>query len=155
MERKLICPKCKSENLTSNQKGFSGGKALAGAVLTGGVGLLAGTIGSKDVLITCLNCGNKWKAGDVKETFVLETDETEKLDEITVSLWKEGKKMEALNHITTYTGLQKMQTLDYMKKLAAKNNIEIPKPKGCFGVILLPIGMIGGAAIAHFVYHII
>lgn len=60
----MKCPKCYSTQLTSNQKGFSGGKAVAGAILTGGIGLLAGTIGSSKVIITCLRCGHKFKAGD-------------------------------------------------------------------------------------------
>lgn len=63
-EEYLCCPKCHSRELHAEQKGFSGGKAFAGAVLTGGIGLLAGTIGSKDVRITCLRCGNKFKAGE-------------------------------------------------------------------------------------------
>ncbi len=67
-ENLLHCPKCNSTELTSNKKGFSGSKALAGAVLTGGIGLLAGTIGSQNVLLTCLKCGYQYKAGDyVKE----------------------------------------------------------------------------------------
>jgi DNA-directed RNA polymerase subunit RPC12/RpoP len=60
----LKCPKCNSTQLTSNAKGFSGGKALVGAALVGGVGLLAGTIGSGNTMITCLKCGLKFKAGD-------------------------------------------------------------------------------------------
>ena len=60
----LKCPKCNNSQWTSNKKGFSGGKAAAGVILTGGIGLLAGTIGSGDVIITCLKCGNKFKAGD-------------------------------------------------------------------------------------------
>lgn len=63
-EEYLCCPKCHSKELHSEHKGFSGGKALAGVVLTGGIGLLAGTIGSKNVQITCLKCGNKFKAGE-------------------------------------------------------------------------------------------
>ncbi len=63
-ENLLHCPKCNSTELTSNKKGFSGSKALAGTVLTGGLGLLAGTIGGQNVLITCLKCGYQYKAGD-------------------------------------------------------------------------------------------
>ena len=63
-ENLLHCPKCNSTQLSSNKKGFSGGKALTGAVLTGGIGLLAGTIGSGDVSITCLKCGYKYNAGE-------------------------------------------------------------------------------------------
>lgn len=60
----MKCPKCNSTNLTSDKKGFSGRKAVAGAVLTGGIGLLAGTIGSNKTMITCLDCGYKYKAGE-------------------------------------------------------------------------------------------
>lgn len=45
------------------KKGFGAGKALTGAVLTGGVGLLAGFIGSGKVKITYLKCGCQWKPG--------------------------------------------------------------------------------------------
>ena len=67
-ENLLHCPKCNSTQFSTNNKGFSGGKALTGAVLTGGIGLLAGTIGSGNVVITCLKCGYKYNAGEyVKE----------------------------------------------------------------------------------------
>jgi len=60
----IVCPKCGSNQLSANKKGFSGKKAVAGAVLTGGIGLLAGTIGSNKIIITCLNCGHQFKPGD-------------------------------------------------------------------------------------------
>lgn len=56
----LHCPKCKSINLHIAQKGFSGGKALAGTIAVGNIGLLAGTIGSRNVDVTCLNCGHRF-----------------------------------------------------------------------------------------------
>jgi transcription elongation factor Elf1 len=62
----IKCPKCGSEQITANKKGFSGKKALVGGFLTGGVGLLAGTLGSNKVVITCLNCGNNFSPGDKK-----------------------------------------------------------------------------------------
>jgi DNA-directed RNA polymerase subunit RPC12/RpoP len=58
------CPQCRSTQLSADKKGFGAGKALIGGVLTGGVGLLAGFIGSKKVMITCLKCGHQWKAGE-------------------------------------------------------------------------------------------
>lgn len=64
MENQIRCPKCNSNQLSAHKKGFSGQKAVAGAVLTGGIGLLAGTIGSNKILITCLNCGHQFKPGD-------------------------------------------------------------------------------------------
>ncbi len=63
-EKLLMCPKCRSTQLTDGKKGFSAGKAVAGAVLTGGVGILAGAIGSNKTVITCLNCGHKFKPGE-------------------------------------------------------------------------------------------
>lgn len=65
-EEYLCCPKCGSRELHAEHKGFSGGKALAGAIAAGGIGLLAGTIGSRDTQITCLKCDNKFKAGEAK-----------------------------------------------------------------------------------------
>lgn len=63
-EEKIHCPKCNSTQLTANTKGYSGGKAVAGAVLTGGIGLLAGLHGKGKIIITCMSCGEKWKPGE-------------------------------------------------------------------------------------------
>ena len=60
-EEPLRCPKCRSIYITANKKGFGLGKALVGGVLTGGVGLLVGFIGSGKVKCTCLKCGHEWK----------------------------------------------------------------------------------------------
>ena len=56
----IYCPKCHSTNLHIDKKGFSGGKALAGVITFGMIGALAGTIGSNNIEITCLNCGHKF-----------------------------------------------------------------------------------------------
>ena len=63
MSGELKCPKCSSTQLHAGSKGFGLGKAAAGGLLLGPVGLLGGMIGSKKVIITCLNCGKKWRAG--------------------------------------------------------------------------------------------
>lgn len=63
-EEKIKCPNCKSTQITTYKKGFSGVKAVGGVVLTGGIGILAGTIGSNKILLTCLSCGNKFKVGE-------------------------------------------------------------------------------------------
>jgi len=63
------CPKCGSTQITANKKGYSAGKALGGAFLTGGIGLLAGFHGSSKVMITCLACGKKFKAGEGKKVY--------------------------------------------------------------------------------------
>lgn len=55
------CPKCGSISLSGGKQGFGVGKAVAGAMLLGGVGLLAGEIGANKTVVTCLNCGYKFK----------------------------------------------------------------------------------------------
>ena len=57
----LKCPKCKSTNLTANNKGFGLGKAAVGGILLGPVGLLGGLFGSKKPVFICLNCGNQFE----------------------------------------------------------------------------------------------
>lgn len=61
----LKCPKCKSTNIQimgNNRKAFSVGKAVGGALLTGGVGVLAGFAGKKGKYeIFCTDCGHRWK----------------------------------------------------------------------------------------------
>lgn len=62
----IRCPKCGSTQITAGNKGFSTGKAIVGDIVAGPVGLVAGNIGSKKTIITCLNCGHKWEAGKIK-----------------------------------------------------------------------------------------
>lgn len=55
MAKKVKCPKCKSLNvqlLGQDRKGFSVGKAIGGAILTGGIGTLAGFVEKKENM-TC------------------------------------------------------------------------------------------------------
>lgn len=55
------CPKCGSTSLSANKKGFGAGKALVGMAVTGGLlGAVAGNIGAKKTVVTCLSCGHKW-----------------------------------------------------------------------------------------------
>lgn len=65
---KLYCPHCGSSQLVANKKGFSTRNAVVGAFLTGGIGLLAGFIGSGKVQITCLKCARIWEAGELRTT---------------------------------------------------------------------------------------
>ncbi|EGT4532738.1 TPA: ribosomal protein L7/L12 [Clostridioides difficile] len=62
-ESVACCPKCGSTSLTAQKKGFGIGKAVVGASLTGGIGLVAGNLGAKKVRVTCLNCGKQFWAG--------------------------------------------------------------------------------------------
>lgn len=66
-EEKLRCPKCNSTQLTADKRGYSAGKAVAGAVLTGGIGLLAGLHGKDKIIIYCMACGEKWKPAEYEE----------------------------------------------------------------------------------------
>lgn len=63
MGNEAKCPKCGSTSLSGHKKGFGIGKAIIGAALTGGIGLVAGNIGAKKVRVTCLKCGHQWTAG--------------------------------------------------------------------------------------------
>lgn len=61
----ITCPNCHSKNvsfLQQDKKAFSVGKAAAGAVLTGGIGTLAGFTGKKgNKQWHCQNCGNMFE----------------------------------------------------------------------------------------------
>lgn len=57
------CPKCRSTSISTVNKGFSAGKAIAGAAIAGDVGVVAGALGSNKVLNVCQKCGHKWEPG--------------------------------------------------------------------------------------------
>lgn len=67
-EDKLYCPHCGSSQLVTNRKGFRAGKAATGALLTGGIGLLAGFMGSDELKVICLKCGAEWHPGELRTT---------------------------------------------------------------------------------------
>ena len=54
------CPKCGlgfMRAVGERKGGFSGGKAIAGAVIAGPVGLAAGVLGRKKTTYQCSRCG--------------------------------------------------------------------------------------------------
>lgn len=54
------CPKCHTGYLravSERKGGFSGGKAVAGAILLGPLGIAAGALGKKKVMYQCSKCG--------------------------------------------------------------------------------------------------
>lgn len=145
-ESVMHCPKCDSTQLSTNKKGFSGGKALTGAVLTGGIGLLAGTHGSNKVKITCLACGKEFKPGEGKtiikpihsaNNLTTENTTTEKYDEIDyqiIHLVKAKGKLAATIYCKDSKSLGLKEAKDYVENLAFKNGLG-PKPtqsEGCF-----------------------
>lgn len=64
--QEIKCPYCNSTQISASKKGFSVGKAALGALTVGVWGLLAGGIGKDKIIVTCLNCGRSWEAGDNK-----------------------------------------------------------------------------------------
>ena len=65
MQAKMKCPRCGSKNIQlagKHRKGFSVGKAVGGAALTGGIGALAGFAGkqTKKSDWVCLDCGRSF-----------------------------------------------------------------------------------------------
>lgn len=141
MESKICCPKCGSDQITANQHGYSAGKAVAGAVLTGGIGLLAGMHGSKKVDITCLACGNKFKPGQGKivntnptnTTYiqsakpVLDDSQMNLIEQNTLNLLTNSNVMAAMKYYTESTGLAPMNAADKLKELASNNDLLVPK----------------------------
>lgn len=64
-KNKFKCPNCGSKNIQAlgiHKKGFSTGKAVGGAILTGGVGALAGFAGKKTnkTDFVCNECGRRF-----------------------------------------------------------------------------------------------
>lgn len=57
----MVCPRCGSNNITTNNKGYGIGKGVVGAALLGPFGLVAGNIGKNDIICTCLDCGHRWE----------------------------------------------------------------------------------------------
>ncbi|MDR3705781.1 MAG: hypothetical protein P4L28_07760 [Paludibacteraceae bacterium] len=67
-ENEIKCPRCGSNQITANKKGFNAGNAIVGDLLLGDIGLLAGTAGKNKVIITCLKCGKQFNPGEDLET---------------------------------------------------------------------------------------
>jgi hypothetical protein len=62
----VCCPKCGSNQITSNKRGYSGCSGCFWALLMfpiWPIAMLMGFSGSNTVLITCLNCGKQWRPG--------------------------------------------------------------------------------------------
>lgn len=60
MAQNLCCPRCFQGYLrpvSERTGGFSGGKAVLGAVLLGPIGIAAGALGKKKTTYFCTRCG--------------------------------------------------------------------------------------------------
>ncbi len=60
---KVYCPKCLSTEVTAQKKGFGFVRGALGVAVGVDVGMIAGGIGSKKIVLTCLKCGYQWKPG--------------------------------------------------------------------------------------------
>lgn len=144
-EEYLCCPKCGSRELHAEHKGFSGGKALAGAIVTGGIGLLAGTIGSRDTQITCLKCGKKFKAGEAR---IVRPNENvyEEESQIIGIIQSQGLISAVIWYKDKYNcGLKEAK--DYVDGIAAKHNVISGggSGSGCSIIVLIGISITLGA----------
>ena len=148
---RIGCPKCGSTELHAEKQGFSGKKALVGAVLTGGIGLLAGTIGSKNVKITCLKCGHSFKAGEgktIKGVRKVSFPESFVMDEVVLQKLKEGLKYAAA---TEYGKIHNMEFLDSIEIVEAyiklhpscyvEKNSSANSNNGCAAIIVILFGV--------------
>lgn len=146
-EEYLCCPKCGSRELHAEHKGFSGGKALAGALVTGGIGLLAGTIGSRDTQITCLKCGNRFKAGEavVKRPGGDSVSEEEAM----IVGFLPAAKLQAVKWYKERHNCSLSEAKDAVDAIAAKHSSELSftntSGSGCSVIVLIGISITLGA----------
>ena len=137
MPEPIKCPKCHSTQISSQQKGFSTGKAAAGVILTGGVGLIAGLHGSSDVNVVCLNCGNKWNPKTYfeqkeKDRAQAAAGYTEKWKKEFYELYESGKVEEA-------TAILKIQRRSMLEKIGVEGVYNNLKSEDSTGVIIAVI----------------
>ncbi len=100
-EERLLCPKCMSDKIETVKQGFSAGKAIAGTVVFGLQGALAGSIGASKDRFVCLRCGHTFNIG---EAYVHNSGEAEQDLEINVGkLLSDGRAQEALSALNNST----------------------------------------------------
>jgi hypothetical protein len=138
----IKCPKCKSNQLSANKKGFSGKKAFAGVLLTGGIGALAGTIGSNNVVITCLNCGHEFEPGKgLKEVTAVVPEGLTGHDKEVIRLYQEKGKLQAINYYKRIKDVSLSEAKEYVEGLAAQNGLTSAQPAGCAAIVALIIAV--------------
>jgi hypothetical protein len=57
------CSRCGSDQIMGGRQGYGAGKGVAGLLIAGPIGLVAGLLGRKKVIVSCLSCGHTWRAG--------------------------------------------------------------------------------------------
>ena len=136
-EEYICCPKCGSRELHAERKGFSGGKALAGAIITGGIGLLAGTIGSNDTQITCLKCGNKFKAGSAKVVRSISDSNAASEEKKVIEILQSQGPIYAVSWYKENHRCGLAEAKNYVDSIAEKHNIQSASGSGCAIIILI------------------
>lgn len=64
-KEEIVCPKCYSNQINANQRGFNTTTGALGLVTSGAMsGIAYGSLGSGKTIITCLQCGNKFEPGN-------------------------------------------------------------------------------------------
>ena len=119
-EEYLCCPRCRSKNLISNKQGFGAWKALAGGLIAGPIGLLAGGINSNKIVLTCQNCCNQFPLNKAKVILLGKTKED--FDRRIVGIVKKrgGGSMQislACEEIKKRLHLTDHEALDYIRRL--------------------------------------
>lgn len=66
MQDEVVCPNCHSSQITATAKGFNSTVAGLNSLMGGSAvsSMSLGMVGSGKIVITCLKCGNQFKAGD-------------------------------------------------------------------------------------------
>ena len=143
-EEYLCCPKCGSRELHAEHRGFSGGKALAGALVTGGIGLLAGTIGSRDTQITCLKCGKTFKAGEAIVKRPNDNSVSEEEAKIVEIIQQQGK-LSAVKWYKEKYNCDLKEAKDFVDDIAVKNysatHSASASGSGCLVFVLIGVGI--------------
>ncbi len=136
MNNEVRCPKCKSNQISANKKGFSGIKAI------GNVDILGSS--SNRIIITCLNCGHEFLPGQGYKEIEIPLSAEEKAEKAAVLDEKIKRLCDAnqyLNAVKLYkdsTGVSVREAKDYVETLLGH---PIPTGssvgnKGCAGVVL-------------------
>ena len=112
--------------------------------MTGGIGLLAGTIGSRDTQITCLKCGNKFNAGEaiVKRPHDNNVSEEETM---IIGIIKSQGKISAVKWYKDKYDCGLKEAKDAVDNIAAKHITELASGagsgSGCSIIILIGISV--------------
>jgi len=118
----LCCPNCKSRQIVPFKKGFSTGKALAGGLAFGVMGMLAGNIGASDEVFICQNCREKFP---LNKAYIYKGQEHAlNLERKVVELMKQGNKNEAQRLYIKETNANMMNTMRYFVAIYQKYGIK-------------------------------